>query len=79
MKCPKCEIGEITTILLKEKDLESFLCELCGTIWFQDEDINVHTGRPLQSLKRDIDQEYTLTDLPQKNEDTKPVMYPKYK
>lgn len=79
MTCPKCEIGDITQIILKENQFLGFLCEYCGTVWFGDEDINTHTGHLVQILGKEMDQAYTFVDVPQVNQDTKPIPYPMYR
>ena len=79
MKCPRCEIGEISKIVLKRNEFIGFLCEYCGSVWFQDENIRPDTGHSIYTCGSADDREYTFVDIPQMAEDAKLVEYPKYK
>lgn len=57
----------------------AFLCEFCGTVWLGDEDVNAHSGHSILTLEKDGNIEYTIVDIPGKDENTKPVLFPKYK
>lgn len=78
MKCPKCEEGIIRKIVFKKGNSNGFLCEFCGAVWEEEEDIAENTGHPILSFTKDDDMAYTFVDAEDRDEDTS-VMYPKFK
>ena len=39
MICPRCNQGSILKVLIKELQVETFLCDECDTMWFKRIDI----------------------------------------
>lgn len=76
MMCPKCEEGTIRKILFKKDNRTGFLCDFCGAVWFEGENISFASGHTIQSLTKDDEIEYSLVDVDEKD---KSVMYPKFK
>ena len=79
MICPKCELGEIKKVVFKKNERMAFLCESCGTVWTDDENISAQTGHLIQSQTRDGDTDYSFIDVEDGNEDNRSVRYPKFK
>lgn len=78
MKCQKCEEGMISKIMFKKDQKIAYLCEFCGRVWFENEDIAVSPGHMIQALTKGGEMEYTFVDR-EKDENSKSVMYPKFK
>ena len=76
MRCPKCEKGEITEVLVNDSAVKGSMCDTCGTVWLEDEKIQPHTGHVGSALGKLGDQEFRFEDIPQKDEDAKVVKYP---
>ncbi len=79
MKCPKCEVGAVTKIVVKGNEMAGFLCDECGTVWFEDEDINEHTGHDAYVIGTRTDQEFTFIDVLKPTQDTKSIVYPQFR
>ncbi len=79
MHCPKCEEGTINKILFKKNNQSGFLCDFCGAVWPEGEEINAHTGYMISSLTKDDGMEYTFVDANEHGQDSKSVLYPKDK
>lgn len=79
MVCPKCEEGVLKTIQFKKSEKRAILCEYCGNVWFDKEEVFVNAGHAIQSLTKNGDNEYSFIDAAGNEEETKPVVYPVYK
>lgn len=79
MICPQCEEGTIRKIIIKSSQKINYLCEYCGMMWVPGEQIDFNTGHPIQSFTQGQDTEFVFGDVKEKDEDLKPVYYPKYK
>lgn len=79
MKCPKCELGEIKKILIKKENRAGFICEYCGSLWLEGEEINVTSGHSAQTLKDDNQLEYTFSENENEDPESKSIMYSKFK
>lgn len=71
MQCPKCEEGIIERIIFKKNKENGFLCDFCGAVWLEGENISMNTGHVMQSFTKDDDMEYTFSDS---DEEPKSVM-----
>lgn len=78
MKCPKCEFGAIRKILFHKSQTVGYLCDFCGTVWLESEEVSERTGHRMYALTKDDDFEYSFFDA-EKDPDAKPVVYPRYK
>lgn len=76
MFCPQCEIGTLRKIVFKRSLSAGYLCEYCGMMWLRGEEIDFNTGHNIQNYKNP-DLEYSFDEVIGKNEDLKPVNYPK--
>lgn len=47
MKCPKCEEGKICKVTFKTSGRSAYLCDYCGSFWYEGEHIDVLTGHTL--------------------------------
>lgn len=74
MKCPKCEEGLITSVVLKKSRQPAYLCDFCETLWLEGETITSTTGHPLNSGQ---DTEYTLEPAGVKDQENTSAEYPK--
>lgn len=77
MTCPKCEEGTLNKILFKKSQQAGLLCELCGAVWFEHENVKATTGHYIRSLTINGDMDYTFVDT--ERDENKPVRYEKYK
>ncbi len=75
MICPKCDEGTIIKIKFKKTGRQAHLCDLCGGLWFEEENIKFNTGHTLESYSRKEDTEYAIDELQEKDQDHQPVRY----
>lgn len=73
MTCPKCEEGKIKKILFKKDNRIGFLCDFCGAVWIEGENIKLTSGHVIESLKKDDEMEYTFVDIDKEDEESKSV------
>lgn len=78
MRCPKCDEGKILPVFIRTIKRRGFLCELCGAVWFENEDITGHSGHSVKACAGDNDMEYTL-DMAGEEQEKRPVSYPVFK
>jgi uncharacterized Zn finger protein len=79
MKCPKCDEGLLQQITLKKTQAMGFLCEMCGTIWFDGESIQAYTGHQIRAYIPDEDIEYSLEEHYEEDGDAQPIAFSKIK
>lgn len=72
MVCPKCEIGNIETIILKATGETASLCDYCKMVWFKSEEIRFNTGHPFESIRKGENHEYTVEELGDKDQEHRP-------
>ncbi len=78
MICPKCEEGELTKIHFTKSGKAALLCEVCGTVWFDGEEVKEQTGHMIESLTLDDGMEYTFVDPAEdEEEEDELASYPK--
>lgn len=75
MICPKCSEGTITKIKFKKTGRQAHLCNLCGGLWFEKENIKSNTGHTLESYSQTEDIEYAFEDLSEKDQDHQVVRF----
>ena len=62
MFCPKCELGEINKIQFKSSEKIAYLCDMCETLWLENESITSMSGHTLSSFANSLDREYVIND-----------------
>ena len=63
MKCPKCEEGKLCKIQFKKNKKSAYLCDVCESFWYTDEQICLETGHVLESYAEGCDPEDTFVYL----------------
>lgn len=79
MICPKCNEGTITKIKFKKTGRLAYLCDVCGTLWFEGESIKFNTGHTLEAYSQVEGREYTIEELEEKDQNHQPARYKNYK
>lgn len=79
MICPKCDEGTIVKIRFKKNGRPAYLCDVCGTLWFEGENIKFNTGHTLDSYSQTQDIEYEIEELQEKDQDHQPARNKNYK
>lgn len=49
MKCPTCEEGKLCKIKFKTTKKYAYLCEMCGSFWYEAERIDATTGHSIEA------------------------------
>ena len=79
MTCPNCDEDTIKKILFKVNSKGGYLCDTCGAVWFDGENLSVNTSHQIQSLTNNDEYEYTYIDIDEQDDEAKSIMYPKFK
>lgn len=76
MKCTQCEKGTIEEIIFKKNGTKAMLCDYCGTMWFQDDDIGTSKGHRM-SAYHENDFSFVYEKSPPEDSENETVIYPK--
>lgn len=69
MICPKCENDFLLRSRMKNDQRVAYVCEYCGSFWFEEEKIYSTTGHRLVSYLRGGEREYTIEPLTEKDQE----------